>query len=147
MFGSKEVKKTKLDKNNPIGAAQLPSPEKTTQVWRKEPTSQENKEVLTIAGKIAKSPIYCRNYKIPNAIRHFPVEPLMRTVDKYFQFADGGPLWVDEPVSERDVINCRRKAEAMAKEKARYAYIEKDMTLNDVLGQLDSHQKEMEWAG
>lgn len=94
-------------------------------------------ERIGLAAKVAENTLHVRNWKFKNADRHFPHEPLLRRVDKYFGQAKGGPLYVDEPVSDLDVNHCKRKAVVMASEGLRYCYLTKDMNLSDALKQLE----------
>lgn len=78
---------------------------------------------LGIAGEISGDPIYVGHTRWPNGEKHFPIEPLLHTCSKFFPYAKGGALYIDEPEIEDDVTNCKRKAEAMKKEGLRYCYI------------------------
>ena len=129
---------SRKSKNPEISAVQLKATsmeeKETKTVYRRE----RNDEALTIAGQVAGVTVYCRNYKFRNAAEHFPHEPLMRTVDKFFQVAKGGPLYVDEPIDQQEAKLCERKAKALGKEGLRYVYITKDMTFEEAAAQLDS---------
>jgi len=103
--------------------------------------SEKLKELIGVAAEVAQSTIYCRNWKFKNADKHYPHEPLMRRVEKYFPYAVGGPLYVDEPVSKLDLAQCKVKALVMKKEGLRYVFIEKDAKLSDVLMQLSKEVK------
>ena len=105
----------------------------------KEP--MDGRKYLGLAGDVAQDVVYVRNTRFPNGYLHFPVEPLMRTVDKFFPQAVDGPLYIDEPVSKREIADCKRKAAAMKLEKLRYAYIAPEMTLEDILKQLEEDHR------
>ncbi len=96
---------------------------------------------IGLAAQVADSTTYCRNWKFKNSDKHFPHEPLMRRVDKYFSYAKGGPLMVDEPTNKLEIAECTRKAVALRKEGHRYCFITKDMTLAEALAQLDPPRK------
>jgi hypothetical protein len=49
-------------------------------------------------------------WQFPEARECFPDEPWMRFVDKYFPFAKGGALLVDEPMLDEQIERCKRKA-------------------------------------
>ena len=55
---------------------------------------------LAIADQIAESAVWFRNWKYPGADKLYPLDPYMRFVDKYYPYAKGGPLLVDEPATE-----------------------------------------------
>ena len=76
-----------------------------------------------VASKLAGHPTSCRNWKFKNADKHFPADPEMRRVDRYFPYAEGGPLLVDEPISENDVKRCEKKAPIIASEGQRYVFL------------------------
>jgi len=120
------------EKEKPVAVI---APERDPMIWKR-----DSSDAITIAGKLAGGTLYCRNFKFRNAAQHFPIEPLMRTVDKFFQFAPGGALYVDEPKDKRGVENCQRKAEVMRKEGLRYVYITKEMTLREAQEQLAFNQ-------
>lgn len=118
-----------------IAATALPP---TTRAYEhKRETAMGDKEsILTISERVAQSSIYNRNWPIKNARMHFETEPLMRTVDKYYPHAKGGPLLVDEPETDRDAVMCERKRAVCRTEKLRYIVIKKDMTENEAMDQL-----------
>lgn len=93
-------------------------------------------ERIGMAAKVAESVNYTRNWKFKNADKHFPHHPIMRRVEKYFPYAAGGPLFLDEPTSELEIKECQQKALVMAKEGLRYCYITRDMTLEEIRKQL-----------
>lgn len=137
---SKKESMARPKKNPLVSAAQLPP---THGVDHREPKQRElpdpiDRSALSgMGGEIAEDHFYVRNSRIPNAQSHFPVDPLKRTVDKYFEMAKGGPLYIDEPLTESDIKICQEKAVAMKKENARYAYITRDMDIEDVRKQID----------
>jgi hypothetical protein len=120
--------------------------EKVSQVYRRSGEAE-----VTVAGQLAGGSLYCRNYKFKNALEHFPIDPQLRCVTKFFQFAKEGPLYVDELVSSKDdeknrareLAIVKRKAAALKAEGLRYVYITKEMTLDDAKAQLYSFEGEM----
>ncbi len=64
---------------------------------------QDPKQEIGLAAQVAGITTYVKNWRIPHAQKNFPYDPLMRTVDKYFQYAKGGPLYIDEPTNPADV--------------------------------------------
>lgn len=63
----------------------------------------------SMAERVAKSPIYHLNYKIPHAEKHYPIDIESRFVSKFFPYAQGGPLYVDEPLTENQMIKAYDK--------------------------------------
>jgi hypothetical protein len=89
-----------------------------------------------IVEQITKSKITFKNWKYPDAEKLFPNQPIMRTVDKYYPMAEGGPLFMDEPMYEDDLQICQKKAEFLKKNGHRYVYLTKTTTIHDVAQQL-----------
>lgn len=96
---------------------------------------------IGLAAQVAGSTTYVRNWKIPRAREHFPFDPLMRSVDKYFQFAKGGPLFVDEPKTPADIERCKQKAKVAAKEGIRYCYVTLGMKIDEARKQIVEQAK------
>ena len=90
-----------------------------------------------IAETIAGTNWVRKNIKDPGADEAFMFEPLLRTVDKYFETAKPAPLYIDEPKDRLDIERCQRKAQVMAEQGLRYAYITVQMSEEDVLAQLE----------
>lgn len=131
-------------KNEKIAATQLPptsAVQALPQPPRELPEPRDMVEYLGLAAEVAESVVYVRNSRWPGAAEDFPHEPALRTCDKYFREAKGGPLYIDEPVTRADVAACRRKATALAARGFRYVYIDRgpsglDPSVESVLAQL-----------
>lgn len=82
----------------------------------------------TIAENIAEHQFYHRNYYWPGCKQAFPHLTNLQHVDKFFPFAVGGPLFVDEvkPADNRDF---KQKKEVMSKLGHRYLVVTHDMKL------------------
>ncbi len=102
----------------------------------KRPDVQDPAREIGLAAQVAGITTYVKNWRLPRARENFPHDPLMRTVDKYFQYAKGGPLYVDEPTNPTDVERCKAKAKVAAKEKIRYCYILPEMKLDEARKQI-----------
>lgn len=96
-----------------------------------------------LASQAADSRLSCRNWKFNNADAHFPYDVDLRRVDRYFPYASGGPLLIDEPMTEKEEKNCEKKRKAIDKEGQRYAIITRDMELNEVLEQIKDIKREV----
>lgn len=90
---------------------------------------------LSLAEKVAKSTIYCRNWYSPSLQKTHPLDDRVKRFDKYFPYADGGALLVDEPMTPVDLAKCYAKRELLPKG-TRYIVIEEDATLYELLEQL-----------
>lgn len=95
------------------------------------PKTFTEKRKLTTATKIAESEIYMRNYQWQGAREDFPHEPTLRCVDKYYPYAVGGPLLVDEPNHPREIEASKRKAEILKKRGYRFLYLTREMSEQD----------------
>jgi len=128
-------KRKKFEEQEKEKTVAVIAPERDPMIWKRDASDS-----ITIAGKLAGGTLYCRNFKFRNAAKHFPIEPLMRKVDKFFQFAPGGALYVDEPKDKSEVEKCLRKVKVMRHEGLRYVYITKEMTLREAQEQLAFNQ-------
>ena len=123
-------------KNTEIAATQL-KPTNQAGTHRREPDTLDREALLGLSAKIAGNTICNRNWPYRNARKHFEISPLLRTVDKFYPWADGGPLYVDEPVTAQDEKECALKAVALKSEGLRYLVIKKDMTEVEARAQLE----------
>jgi len=80
-----------------------------------------------IAETIAQDKFFQRNHIWPGSKQAFPFQPKMQTVDKYFPYAEGGPLFIDEPTRKEDLKEFSPKIEAMKKLGHRYLLIKPGM--------------------
>lgn len=125
-------------KNQDLGVAVLPST-KPTLIKPKELKGYDAAAFLGLAAKLAQDTQYTGNWRIPNALKHFPTDPILRTVEKYFPYAVGGPIYIDEPTDDVELEQCQKKAIALHEEGMRYFIITRemhDMEEHDALEQL-----------
>lgn len=87
--------------------------------------------------RIANDSFYVRNYPIPKSKELFPLEWRMQYAELCYPYAEGGPLYLDMPVTTYDVALCERKFQALKGRGVRYAYITKDATDGDVFELLE----------
>lgn len=113
-------------KNKDLGVALLKSATQTI-TKPKELKGFDAAVFLGLAAKLAKDTQYTGNWRIPNALKHFPADPILRTVEKYFPYAEGGPIYVDEPTDNIELAQCQRKAIALHEEGMRYFIITREM--------------------
>lgn len=135
---------SKKNKNEKVAASQL-APSELVDKSDMPPAEREPRdmrEFLGLAAEIAQDTTYVRNSRWEGSREDFPHEPTLRTCDKYFKDAEGGPLYIDEPVTKADLANCKRKAEALRARGLRYVYIDRgprgiDPDIEDVMAQLE----------
>lgn len=133
------AKKRNTD-TNMVAASQLSPTSHFQAEDHDEPTGKlfDRAEYLGLSAQVAQDTNCTRNTRLPNGSEYFPVHPAKRTIDKYFQFAKGGPLYIDEPITKGDEAVCLEKAVIMKKMGLRYCYIGSEMELGDVLAQLET---------
>jgi hypothetical protein len=127
---------TNNKKRNPAIAAQVLNGQEPVFEGRQRRAEEAVREYIGPAAKIAKSDMYTGNWKFKNANEHFPHEPLLRTVDQFFPYAKGGPLYVDRPSNKKEIDACLRKAAVFKKEGLRYVFIHPDRDMYENLMQL-----------
>lgn len=96
------------------------------------------KRLIAIADQIAESLLWFRNWKWQGSDLFFPLDPDMRLVDKYYPYAKGGPLLVDEPGDEDQAKKSYDKQKVLKKLGYRFIVVEMNpaTTLFDALEQL-----------
>jgi hypothetical protein len=92
-------------------------------------------EFRSLAEKIAQDRLFYRNYYYPGGRESF-AETRGQTVDKYFPYAEGGPLFVDEVSRTEDEDLFKKKTETMKTLGHRYVAILPGMTEFDVVERL-----------
>jgi len=98
--------------------------------------SERRNGLFSVAEKIANHKFHYRNWYFPNGITVFPMDKECRYVDKYFPYAEHGPLLVDEPKDDRDLSRCKEKAKALKIMGLRYVYVSYQMSVADAVEQL-----------
>lgn len=93
-------------------------------------------EFVTLSDQLAEHPLYHRNYKYPNGWKYFPQNSEMHQVTKYYPLAKGGPLLVDEPRTENEMVLAYEKQKVLKKSGLRHIVVEKDSTMEDLWEQL-----------
>ena len=88
--------------------------------------------------KITRGSVVIRQVKFPGADEAYPLvqDALCRFVSSYYPYAEGGPLYVDEPKNPTEVDRAYRRQKIMRKLKHRYVIVEKDTTYEHLLEQL-----------
>ena len=103
---------------------------------------KETQEFKTLAEQAAKSRIVFKNYYLEEWREKYKHFDRMKRIDKMFPYAklseNSAPcmVFIDEPKTEYDVDICYQKAKLLRQMGYKYAVIEEDTTLFDVLEQL-----------
>ena len=74
------------------------------------------------AERLAGDHLCVMNWRFPEAADHFPVEPWMRSVTKYFRDAVGGPLAIDEPEAGYQLDRARIREPILRKLGKKYGF-------------------------
>lgn len=106
-------------------------------------TVTKTQEFKTLAEQVTKSSVYHKNWYVDELRETFKYFDRMKRVDKVFPYAkinETGTCMVliDEPSTEIELEQCFRKAAILRGIGYKYAIIEKDSSLFDVLEQLDA---------
>lgn len=72
-----------------------------------------------------------RNQPIPKGKELFPAEWKMQFVDLFYPYAQGGPLYIDMPLTTHEVALCERKMVELRKREFRYTYIKNNENASD----------------
>lgn len=96
----------------------------------------ERKRLIAVADQIAKSTHWTMNWKWPGSDKEYPNHPDMRMVTKYYPYAVGGPLLVDEARDRKEAEQFFSKQKILKKLGFRHIVIEHDTSLYDALDQL-----------
>ena len=90
----------------------------------------------SLAEKIAKDKLFYKNYYYAGGRQLFPNNPKLQTVDKYFPYAEGGPLFIDELSYLDNANEYAIKTKKMKELGHRYVAIEPKMNELDILERL-----------
>lgn len=101
----------------------------------------KTQEFKTLAEQAAKSSIYFKNYYVAELREKYKHFDRMKRIDKAFPYAklsdhSTALLLIDEPKNETELELCFKKAEIMKQLGYKYAIIEQDSNLFDVLSQV-----------
>jgi len=105
------------------------SEEESARGRRLHAAARRSRDFATVAEQIAQDTLFQRNHIWPGAKTAFPFNQKMQTVDKYFPYAEGGPLFVDQPQRTADFSQFELKEKAMKDLGHRYLLIKPGMTL------------------
>lgn len=87
---------------------------------------------LSMIDNLAGDTFYHKNYYYPGGKAAFEMQPKMQIVDKYYPYAEGGPLFVDECTRKEDLKEYDQKVEIMAKLGHRYLLVKPGMSEMDL---------------
>jgi hypothetical protein len=96
-----------------------------------------SKEWRSLAEELAKDKLYYKNHYYPGNKEFMRDHPRMRFVDRYFPYAKGGPLYVDEPMDKDEIALCEKKRDFMKEHKLRYVIIEPKAEFQSLFEQLE----------
>ena len=95
----------------------------------------------SLSDKVACSEHVCKYWYYPGGRDAFPFQTDAWYVEKYYPYAEGGPLCVDEPMDIEEIELCKKKARHLAECGFRYVWLTKEMTVDEAIAQLREHQQ------
>ncbi len=98
--------------------------------------ASEVQEYKSLAERVAEDNLYYRNYYYPGGKQAFPFHQRLHMVDKYFPYAKGGPLFIDELTRVDDESIFKEKELTMKTLGHRYIAIKPGMTELEVIERL-----------
>ena len=110
-------------------------PSKPTE-WVEVKQSSDDPKWRSLAERIAFHRLYERNKHVGFLKEAHPTRPYLWTVDLYFPYAKGGPLWIDEPCLSPDVIDSEERKKVMEKMGLRFLIVKPKMTYEDCMTEL-----------
>lgn len=90
----------------------------------------------SIAEKLAGDKLFYRNWMWPAGKEFFPHEPNMWFVSRYYPYALGGALLLDEPVTDLEKSQCKVKQEKILAKGFRYYIIDRAKSVEEMLFEL-----------
>jgi hypothetical protein len=90
----------------------------------------------SLAEKLANDLFHYKNWYYKGGQEKFPMAPQMQYVDKYFPYAEGGPLAVDEATYLDDVNTLKLKKEILKESGIRYVCLVAEMTDLEAMEQI-----------
>lgn len=101
--------------------------------------AERRKEHTCLADQVAQNiTLVYINKLVEGLKKEFPTNSRMWCVRKYFPMAAHGELYVDEPSLQTEIAECLEKAVAMKKLGLRYIFIAPEMSIEEIVGQLES---------
>jgi len=97
-----------------------------------------SKELRTVADHLAGDREIRKNNIIEGIRTKFPEKAYLWIVEKFYPYAQCGPLYVDEPIKEWELKECAEKIPLMKALGLRYVVIKPHMTLFEALEQLET---------
>lgn len=99
---------------------------------------EEKQQWLYPIERIAQDKLFIRQVKFPGSDEAYPevTQALFRFVSKYYPYAKGGPLYVDEPKNEKEVYRAYERQKVIKKLGFRHLIVEHDTTYEHLLEQL-----------
>lgn len=108
----------------------------TLDVDQPTPTVSERGSYRSLAEEIAQSKYFERNKFVQVLKEKFPHQANLWTIDRFFPYAKGGPLFVEEPTYKHEMAESKLKRDALMGQPGRFLIIEAGMQHADVMHQL-----------
>lgn len=99
---------------------------------------ESKQQFVNLVERIVQDKTVILKVKFPGSDEAYPdpTQALFRFVTKFYPYAKGGPIYVDEPINEQEVYRAYERTKVMRKLKIRHLIVEKDSTYEHLLEQL-----------
>lgn len=106
------------------------------QEWVEVKQSSDDPKWRSLAERIAFHRLYERNKHVGALKEAHPHRPYLWTVDFFFPYAKGGPLFIDEPALKPDIGESEMKTAFMLRAGFRFLIVKPKMTYEDCMTEL-----------
>lgn len=103
---------------------------------RREAIIERKNKSKSVGDMVAGDSFYYLNWYYPGGREAWPQHNNLRTVLKYYPFAEGGPLLVDEPRFHFEFEACEMKKKVLAELGYRYLVVRPKMTVEEAIEEL-----------
>lgn len=90
----------------------------------------------SLAEKIAQSGLYKKGHFVPILKEAFPSNNVMWHIDRFFPYAEGGPIFIDEPTREPDILESKLKQKLLRQNGFRVVVLTPGITFDEAMLQL-----------
>ena len=90
----------------------------------------------SLAERVARDSFCYKNYLCVSAQNAKPDDRLYWYVDRFYPYAHGGTLFIDEPIRQHEIEDCKKKAELFKELGLRYLILWPNIVENDIYNQI-----------
>lgn len=104
---------------------------------RRDRIVERTRKFQSIGDRLANDKFCEINWRYPGGLEAFPDSADLRVVDRYYPYAEGGPLAVDTPKTEEQTKFSMRKVEALKKANVRFIVANPEKSVEDLVMELE----------